>query len=146
MRKVIFITWILTAASIAFFLSLQFIFNMQPCKLCLLQRIPYYAAFVSIVVYFFTNPRYMHLIFIASFICALIVSGFHFFVEEGVLNYSCTFVPVESIEELKTNLLIIPADCSKKAYFVGIRLTIASFLLNIFLVTINIFSLFIKKK
>lgn len=123
------------------FLSLEFIFNLKPCKLCTFQRIPYY---IGLFLCFLNNKRWVAILFLLN----AILAGFHFFVEEGVFSFECiTNSNINTIEELKSSLYT-QASCSNKAYIFGLRITLLSLFYSLFICTLS-FGLakhFVQKK
>ena len=74
--------------SIAYFI--QFVLGHKPCNLCIIERIPYIAAIVLISLIFILN-RYQKIIsslILIFFIFGVIVSFYHFGIEQGFFSES----------------------------------------------------------
>lgn len=76
------------ALSLAYFI--QYILGHNPCNLCLVERIPYFAAIILISLFFVIN-RYEKLITIfilLFFIFGTVVSFYHVGIEQSIFNES----------------------------------------------------------
>ncbi len=74
--------------SIAYFI--QYVLGHKPCNLCIIERIPYIAAIILISLIFILN-RYQKIIsslILIIFIFGVIVSFYHFGIEQGFFNES----------------------------------------------------------
>lgn len=129
------------------FLSMEFIFNLKPCKLCFFQRIPFYIGFALCIMGFIFRSFQRHILLILAIMFAFNawLAVFHFFVEEGLFTFECTSTAVGTIEELRRSLLETPS-CSVKNYFLGVRITVLSFLYSAFLTIASTFCFVSKKK
>lgn len=120
----------------------QYVFGMEPCILCLYQRIPHFlVVFLSIISLFITKSLKLRLFLIAMCGLALIVGGgiafFHVGVEAGKfsLTNGCDVgseaVP-STIEEMTTQLLGKPhVPCDKPQFvFLGLSMAAWNFLLS----------------
>tara|TARA_E500000178_G_C16967111_1_gene729034 strand:- start:994 stop:1476 length:483 start_codon:yes stop_codon:yes gene_type:complete len=69
---------------------IQYFLGHKPCNLCLLERIPYFAAIILISLIFIFNKYEKSLSFIVSFffICGAIISFYHFGIEQGFFSES----------------------------------------------------------
>ena len=140
---------------IASFLTLEFYFKMPPCTLCKLQRIPYYLSgilciFSLLFPKIFTEKLLANFVFLL-FLIAFFIAGFHIFVEDKLLVFSCNSeIIANNVDELQQALLQKKPECSSKAYIFGARITILSLSFNVFiLLFISIkttFSKILKKK
>ena len=76
------------ALVVAYFI--QYVLNHQPCNLCLIERIPYFAAVIFISLIFFLNKYEKIISFIVGlfFIFGAIVSFYHVGIEQGIFNES----------------------------------------------------------
>ena len=79
---IIFIVSLISLIS-AFFI--EYILGHQPCNLCLIQRVPYALSIIVIVLNFFIgkNEQFMILLLILLFSFSLIISFYHFGIEQG---------------------------------------------------------------
>ena len=85
--KLIFIISIVALTS-AFFI--EHVLSHQPCKLCILERIPYLLAIIIIVFnYKFTHlEKYFIVLLILIFLAATILSLYHLGIEQGFIEES----------------------------------------------------------
>jgi len=85
--KLIFLISIFALAS-AFFI--EHVLGYQPCKLCILERIPYLLALIIIVLnYKFIHlEKYFIILLILIFIASTILSLYHFGIEQGFIEES----------------------------------------------------------
>ena len=69
---------------------IEYILGHQPCNLCLIERIPYVISIILIILnYFFkNNERFIILLLILTFIFSLIISLYHFGIEQGFFEES----------------------------------------------------------
>jgi|TARA_B100001057_G_scaffold458222_1_gene507262 disulfide bond formation protein DsbB len=78
----------LTSLIIAYFI--QYILGHQPCNLCLIERIPYFAAviLISLILFLDKYEKIISLIVGLFFIFGTIVSFYHFGIEQGFFSES----------------------------------------------------------
>ena len=69
---------------------IQYILGHEPCNLCLIERIPYFAAVILISLIFILNKyeKFFSLIVGLFFIFGSIISFYHFGIEQGVFSES----------------------------------------------------------
>ena len=69
---------------------IQYILDHEPCNLCLIERIPYWAAIILISLVFTLNKyeKLISLILSLLFIFGVIVSFYHFGIEQGFFTES----------------------------------------------------------
>jgi disulfide bond formation protein DsbB len=69
---------------------IQYFLGHQPCNLCLIERIPYFAAVILISLIFFLNKheKLIALIVGLFFVFGAVVSFYHFGIEQGFFNES----------------------------------------------------------
>ena len=69
---------------------IQYILGHQPCNLCLIERIPYFAAVILISLIFIFNKYEKPISFIVMlfFIFGTFISFYHFGIEQGFFNES----------------------------------------------------------
>ena len=138
--------FILISVGILSFLGMEFVLKMEPCKLCLMQRIPYYTSFAVCILYFikFINCRFSVILIFLCFLSAFFIAGFHFLVEEHIVGYSCLEIShATTIENLKKEIYNSKANCSIKVNIFGIRIVLLSLLYNLFTL---IFCMLVYKK
>ena len=70
--------------------SIQYVLGHKPCNLCLIERIPYIASVILISLIFIINKfeKIISIILLLFFIFAIIVSFYHFGIEQGFFNES----------------------------------------------------------
>lgn len=69
---------------------IQYVLGHQPCNLCLIERIPYTASIITILI-FLLLKRFEKLfltMLISIFISAFVISGYHFGIEQGFIKES----------------------------------------------------------
>ena len=76
------------ALSSAFFI--EYVLGHQPCNLCLLERIPYGLAIILIILNYISkiSGKLIILLLILTFIFSLIISTYHFGIEQGFFDES----------------------------------------------------------
>ena len=85
--KVIFI---ICSVAITSAYYIEYILGHQPCNLCLIERIPYaMGIFLIISIYIFKkNEKFLVLLLILTFIFSLIISIYHFGIEQNFFQES----------------------------------------------------------
>ena len=126
-------------------LYIEYILQYEPCKLCIYQRLPYIAAiFVSFIgLNYSTNDRVL-IIIIMIFTISAIISGYHFGIENNLIEEisSCTndSLDISNKSRLLESLSkSMPVDC-KDATFKIFGVSLAS-INTIFSILIVIFSI-----
>ena len=78
----------LLSLSIAYFT--QYVLGHQPCNLCLIERIPYFAALILISLIFIINKfeKLISLIVLLFFFFGAVISFYHFGIEQGFFSES----------------------------------------------------------
>ena len=69
---------------------IQYFLSHEPCNLCLIERVPYFAAVILISLIFFLNKheKLIALIVGLFFVFGAVVSFYHFGIEQGFFNES----------------------------------------------------------
>ena len=100
--KLIFIISLVSIISAYF---IEYFLGHQPCNLCLIERIPYGLSIILITLnYFFKkNERFIILLLIIIFVFSLIISFYHFGIEQGFFEES-------TVCGLKSSVDIISKD------------------------------------
>ena len=85
--KLIFLISLVSIISAYF---IEYILGHQPCNLCLIERIPYGLSLILIILnYFFKkNQKFVILLLIIIFTFSLIISLYHFGIEQGFFEES----------------------------------------------------------
>ena len=127
----------------AFFI--EYILGHQPCNLCLIERIPYGLAIILIVLNYFLskNRQFIILLLILIFSFSLILSFYHFGIEQGFFEESavCGLKNTSFIiskEELLKQLQEKIVSCKDVTFRIfGFSLTTINIVLSLFLIIIS---------
>ena len=142
--KIIFFVSVISIFS-AFFI--EYILGHQPCNLCLIERIPYGLALVFIIFNkaFNKNEYFLILLLTLTFAFSLIISIYHFGIEQGFFDESavCTtknILDIISKEELLKQLQIKTISCKDVTFrLFGFSLTTFNMVISL-----TFFTLFLK--
>ena len=137
--KVIFFISLFSITS-AFFI--EYILGHQPCNLCLVERIPYgLSIFLIIFNYFFKkDEKFIILLLILIFCFSLIISFYHFGIEQGFFEESAVCGLKESSdviskEELLKQLQVKTVSCKDVTFRIfGFSLTTFNIILSSILI------------
>ena len=140
--KIIFFISLISILSALF---IEYVLGHQPCNLCLIQRIPYGLSIILISLNYFQkkNERFIILLLILVFSFSLIISFYHFGIEQGFFKESavCGLKNVTEIiskEEILKQLQTKTVSCKDVTFKIfGFSLTT----FNIFISLILIFLL-----
>jgi len=140
--KIIFFISLISILSALF---IEYVLGHQPCNLCLIQRIPYGLSIILITLNYFLkkNERFIILLLILVFSFSLIISFYHFGIEQGFFKESavCGLKNVTEIiskEEILKQLQTKTVSCKDVTFRIfGFSLTT----FNIFISLILIFLL-----
>lgn len=145
---------LLSIASLGFAYFVEFVIGVDPCILCLYQRIPYFIlAIVSIGGLALSHYKCMVKLIILIFLSSTILAGYHTGVERGVINPTdrCThtnnMTVGASFDEMLEKLYSTPlADCSKPAFkMFGVSMTEWNLILSLCLFIMSII-IYCKRK
>ena len=142
------------ALIVAYFI--QYVLGHQPCNLCLIERIPYFAAVIFISLIFFLNKYEKIISFIVGlfFIFGAIVSFYHVGIEQGIFSESLVCDLTEkknslSAQELLKELESKTISCKDITFsFFGLSLATLNTLISLILSAImfKIFKNYEKNK
>ena len=140
--KIIFFISLISILSALF---IEYVLGHQPCNLCLIQRIPYGLSIILITLNYFLkkNERFIILLLILVFSFSLIISFYHFGIEQGFFKESavCGLKNVTEIiskEEILKQLQTKTVNCKDVTFRIfGFSLTT----FNIFISLIFVFLL-----
>ena len=128
----------------------------QPCNLCLIERIPYgLTIFLITLNYFFKkNEKFIILLLIITFLFSLIISIYHFGIEQGFFEESTVCgvknaIEIISKEELLKQLQQKTVSCKDVTFKIfGMSLTSINILISliILMILIKIFMSYEKNK
>ena len=138
----------------AFFI--EYILGHQPCNLCLIQRIPYGLSIILLIFNFFLrkNIQFIILLLILIFSFSLLLSFYHFGIEQGFFEEStvCGVKDASNLiskEELLKQLQEKTVSCKDVTFkIIGFSLTTINILISLILVflLIKIFKNYEKYK
>ena len=138
-KKLIFNS-ILIFSIIALFSAyfIQYILGHNPCNLCLVERIPYFASII-LISFFFLIKRYERLIttfILIFFILGTVVSFYHVGIEQGIFNESmfCDLSNNSALtkEDLLRQLENKPVSCKDVTFTImGLSLATINTLISI---------------
>ena len=137
--KIIFLVSFVSIISAYF---IEYVLGHQPCNLCLIERIPYGMAVVLILLnhFFIKNERFIILLLILVFAFSLIISFYHFGIEQGIIEESavCGLKDASNIiskEELLRQLQVKNISCKDVTFRIfGFSLTSLNVLTSLILV------------
>ena len=123
-------------------LFVEYVFSIQPCKLCLYQRIPYiFSIIVCFFGFFFSKNKIWIYFLIIVFISSILISGYHMGIENNIFNEfsGCTNNNLNTIDkaELLQSLNNLLPNCKDVNFkILGLSLATINFLLSIVLFVI----------
>ena len=135
---------------------IEYVLGHQPCNLCLIERIPYGLGLILIILNYtlIKNERFIILLLILVFVFSVIISFYHFGIEQGFFeestvcglkNGSNIISKAELLKQLRT-LTISCKDVTFRIF--GFSLTAFNILISLLLLimSIKIFIYYEKKK
>ena len=138
----------------AFFI--EYVLGHQPCNLCLIQRIPYSLSIILIVLNYIVrkNEQFIILLLILIFSFSLIISFYHFGIEQGYFKESAVCelknaFDIISKEEILEQLQVKTVSCKDVTFrILGFSLTTFNMIISLVLVflLIKIFKNYEKNK
>ena len=146
--KIIFFISLISIIS-AFFI--EYALGYQPCNLCLIQRIPYLLCLILIILNYYQkkNEKFIILLLIIIFAFSLIISIYHFGIEQGFFEESAVCgiknsAEIISKDELLKQLLEKNISCKDVTFRIfGLSLTSINILIS-FILTILLTKIFIS--
>ena len=146
------IIFLISLISIISALYIEYILQYEPCKLCIYQRLPYMAAiFVSFIgLNYSTNDKIL-IIIIMIFTLSATISGYHFGIENNLIEEisSCTNNSLDISNKsklLETLNKSMPVDCKDATFkILGISLAAINTILSILIVIFSIRTLVYEK-
>ena len=151
--KIIFLISLISIISAYF---IEYVLGYQPCNLCLIERIPYGLSIILIILnYFFNqNKQFVILLLILVFAFSLLVSFYHFGIEQGFFEEStvCGIKDANNViskEELLKQLQLKTISCKDVTFRIfGLSLTTFNIVISlvIFILLIKIFRNYEKIK
>ena len=121
---------------------IEYALGHQPCNLCLIERIPYGLGLILIILNYtlIKNERFIILLLILIFVFSLILSFYHFGIEQGFFKESvvCELKNALSIitkEELLKQLQVKTVSCKDVTFRIfGFSLTAFNMIISLILV------------
>ena len=137
--KIIFLVSLISIVSAYF---IEYALGHQPCNLCLIERIPYGLAIVLIILnhILIKNKRFIILLLILVFSFSLIISFYHFGIEQSIFEESavCGLKDASNIvskEELLKQLQVKNVSCKDVTFrILGFSLTSFNIIISLILV------------
>ena len=151
--KIIFLISLISIISAYF---IEYVLGYQPCNLCLIERIPYASSIILIILnYLFNqNKKFIILLLILVFAFSLLISFYHFGIEQGFFEEStvCGIKDANNViskEELLKQLQLKTISCKDVTFRIfGLSLTTFNIVISlvIFILLIKIFRNYEKIK
>ena len=151
--KIVFLVSLISIISAYF---LEYVMGYQPCNLCLIERIPYILSLIILLLNykFKKNEKFFILILILIFSFSLIISVYHFGIEQGFFKESLICDVKNTILNLSKEELLIelqkkPISCKDVTFRIfGLSLTSINILISLVLTVLltKIFILYEKIK
>ena len=121
---------------------IEYVLGHQPCNLCLIERIPYGLGLILIILNYtlIKNEKFIILLLILIFIFSLILSFYHFGIEQGFFEEStvCGLKNALSVitkEELLEQLQVKTVSCKDVTFRIfGFSLTAFNMVISLILV------------
>ena len=139
---------LISFVSIIFAYFIEYVLGHQPCNLCLIERIPYGLGIILIIVNYYLkkNEKFFILLLTITFFFSLIISIYHFGIEQGFFEESavCSVKNLSEIiskEEILKQLQEKTVSCKDVTFRIfGLSLTsfniLISFIIIVLLMTI----------
>ena len=145
------VDFIISLVSIISAYFIEHILGHQPCNLCLIERIPYGLSIILIILnYFFEkNEKFIILLLIMIFVFSLIISLYHFGIEQGFFDESAVCglknsAEIISKDELLKQLQEKNISCKDVTFRIfGLSLTSINIFIS-FILTIMLTKIFIS--
>ena len=121
---------------------IEYVLGHQPCNLCLIERIPYGLGLILIILNYtlIKNERFIILLLILIFVFSLIISFYHFGIEQGFFEESSVCglknaLNIISKEELLEQLQAITVSCKDVTFKIfGFSLTVFNMIISLILI------------
>ena len=120
---------------------IEYVLGHQPCNLCLIERIPYILSIILIILNYLTkNQLFIILLLILVFSFSLILSMYHFGIEQGFFDESAVCglnntSEIISKEELLKQLQVKSISCKDVTFRIfGFSLTTFNIILSLIIV------------
>ena len=126
-------------------LIIEYIFGYKPCNLCLIERIPYGLSIIILIVNynFKRNQIFYSVLLVLVFSFSIIISIYHFGIEQGFIDES-TLCVSENLnlltkEEVLESLKELNVSCKNVAFkILGLSLTTYNIIISILMLLISL--------
>ena len=133
-------------------LYIEYTLQYKPCRLCIYQRLPYIAAiFISFIGYNYSSNDKILIIIIITFIISAIISGYHYGIENSLIDevLNCTNNSLDTINKSKLLESLnksMPVDCKDATFMIfGFSLAAINTIFSILIVIFSIRTLIYEK-
>ena len=138
-KKIIFIICLISIISAYF---IEYVLGYQPCNLCLIERIPYGLGIILLILNYILkrNEKFLILLLTLVFTFSLIISFYHFGIEQGFFEESsvCGLKNASNIitkEELLKQLQVKNISCKDVTFKIfGFSLTAFNMVISLILI------------
>ena len=135
---------IISLVSIISAYFIEYILGHQPCRLCLIERIPYGLSIILITLnYFFKqNEKFIILLLILTFFFSFAISIYHLGIEQGLIEESTVcglkdMTGIISKDEILKQLQEKAVSCKDVTFRIfGLSLTSINIILSLILITL----------
>ena len=126
-------------------LIIEYVFGYKPCNLCLIERIPYGLSIIILIVNynFKRNQIFYSVLLVLVFSFSIIISIYHFGIEQGFIDES-TLCVSENLnlltkEEVLESLKELNVSCKNVAFkILGLSLTTYNIIISILMLLISL--------
>lgn len=126
-------------------LIIEYIFGYKPCNLCLIERIPYGLSIIILIVNFNfkKNQIFYSVLLVLVFSFSIIISIYHFSIEQGLIDES-TLCVSENLnlltkEEVLESLKELNISCKNVAFKIfGLSLTTYNIIISILMLLMSL--------
>jgi len=146
------IIFLISLISIISALYIEYILQYEPCKLCIYQRLPYIAAiFISFIGFNYLNNDGILIVTIMIFVLSVIISGYHFGIENNLFDELSACVNDSLDISNKSKLLeslnqSMPVNCKDATFkILGVSLAAINTILSVLIVIFSIRTLIYEK-
>tara|TARA_B100001057_G_scaffold398229_1_gene408701 strand:- start:2047 stop:2532 length:486 start_codon:yes stop_codon:yes gene_type:complete len=135
----------LSIAILASALIIEYGFGFQPCNLCIIERIPYGLAIITLILNFIfrKNQVFFSILLILLFLFSFLISVYHFSIEQGLIEETtlCKSKNLNLItkDEILSSFEILELSCKNVAFkILGLSLTTYNIILSIFMFLLSV--------
>ena len=135
----------LSIAILASALIIEYGFGFQPCNLCIIERIPYGLAIITLILNFIfrKNQVFFSILLILLFLFSFLISVYHFSIEQGLIEETtlCKSKNLNLItkDEILSSFESLELSCKNVAFkILGLSLTTYNIILSIFMFLLSV--------